>query len=219
MMGYNVRTMATTRKYDLEIHFLALELSPALKLSAHSVHELGIDLVCPRPTVARKSSQRAVALERGVFAPASPAWSETAVFKETINGRFGLEVAVSEAVPYTQADYFARTGASALAKLLAGALDSVVGGPLGDVAEIPLSTLSKAIAKDKTPVTLLRGFADFPADASFASRTVVEIALKAERDIFQSVRHTTKSGTSTTRRKLLARGGTAGVCRLALEAM
>ena len=211
--------MATARKYDLEIHFLALELSPALKLPRHSAHELGIDLVCPRPTVARKASVRTLSLEAGVFAPASPSWTETAVFKETINGRFGIAIAVSDAVPGSQADYFARTGAAALVKIVAGALGGAFAGNLGDIAEIPFSTLSKALAKERSPLTLLNGFADFPADASFSSRAIVEIPLVAARDIFQSVSRTTKSGTSSTRRKLLAKGDAAGVCRLALEAM
>lgn len=211
--------MATARKYDLELHFLALELSPALKLPRQSAHELGIDLVCPRPTVARKSSVRTVLLEAGVFAPASPAWTETAVFKETISGRFGIAVAVSEAVPDSQADFFARTGAAALVKILAGALGGAVAGDLGDVAEIPFSTLSKSLGKDPPTRTLLRGLADFPADASFPSRTIVEVPLVAAHDVFQSVSRTTKSGASSTRRKLLAKGDAAGVCRLALEAM
>ena len=55
----------TTKKQDLEIHFLSLELAPALKLPRHSNHLLSISLVCPRLAVARKSAERTVTLDSG----------------------------------------------------------------------------------------------------------------------------------------------------------
>ena len=212
--------MAAARKYDLEVHFLSLELSPSLKLATHTNHLLGIDLVCPRPTVARKSSERVLALEDGVFAPPSPAWTESVVFKETINGRFGISVTVSEALTDAAMETFFRTGATALVKFLAGFAGAAVTIPhLDDIAEIPFSAVTKALGKDHSPATVVKGCVDFPADASFPSRVIVDVPLVAANDVFVSVRRTTKSGDATTRRMILAKGKPAGVCRLALEAV
>ena len=212
--------MATAKKYDLEVHFLSLELSPALKLARHTNHLLGIDLVCPRPTVARKSSERVLALEGGAFAPTSPAWTESIVFKETINGRFGIAVTVSEALADAAMESFFRTGATALVKFLAGFAGAAVAIPaLDDIAEIPFSALTKVLGKDRSPATVARGCVDFPADASFPSRTVIEVPLVAANDIFHHVHRTTKAGDATSRRKILSKGESAGVCRLALEAV
>ena len=61
--------MATSKKQDLEIHFLSLELAPALKPPRHSNHLLTLRLVCPRPTIAYKAAERTVTLADGVFAP------------------------------------------------------------------------------------------------------------------------------------------------------
>ena len=210
--------MATAKKYDLEVHFLSLELSPALKLAKHTNHLLGIDLVCPRPTVARKSSERVLALEGGVFAPASQAWTESVVFKETINGRFGIAITISEALTDAVAESFFRTGASTLVKFLAGFAGAAVTVPnLDDIADIPFSSLTKALGKDRSPATIVRGCFDFPADASFPLRTAIEVPLVAAGDIFRPVHRTTKAGDATSRQKILSKGEAAGVCRLALE--
>ena len=212
--------MATAKKYDLEVHFLSLELAPALKPAKNENRLVGIDLVCPRPTVARKSSERIVALTDGVFAPPSPAWTESVVFKETINGRFGLAVTVSEALSDATSEAFFRTGATALLKLFSGLAGAAMNVPeLDDLAEVPFSALSKVLSKDRQAATVVTGSADFPADASFPSRTVVEVPLVAAHDLFRAVPRTTKGGELTTRRKILSKGESAGVCRLALEAL
>lgn len=210
----------TTKKQDLEIHFLSLELAPALKLPRHSNHLLSISLVCPRLAVARKSAERTVALADGVFAPEKPMWTESVVFKETVGGRFGFSVEVSEALSDAAAAAFLATGASALVKLLAG----FVGGTfpvaeLADFAEIPFSSLSKAVAKDRPVATLAKGCLDLSADASFQKPTVVEVPLVVARDVYKTLPRTTKSGESGARRKILAKGATAGLCRLSLEAI
>ena len=212
--------MATAKKYDLEVHFLSLELAPALKPAKNENRLVGIDLVCPRPTVARKSSERVIALTDGVFAPPSPAWTESILFKETINGRFGLAVTISEALSDATSEAFFRTGATALLKLFSGFAGAAMNVPeLDDLAEVPFSALSKVLSKDRQAATVVSGCADFPADASFASRTVVEVPLVAAHDLFRAVPRMTKGGETTTRRKFLSKGESAGVCRLALEAL
>ena len=106
--------MATSKKQDLEIHFLSLELAPALKPPRHSNHLLTLRLVCPRPTIAYKAAERTVTLADGVFAPESPKWTESVVFKETVSGRFGFAVEVTEPLSDAAAEAFVSTSASAL---------------------------------------------------------------------------------------------------------
>ena len=212
--------MATTKKQDVEIHLLSLELAPALKLPRQSNHLLSIGLVCPRPTIARKTSERTLALADGVFAPADPKWTESVAFKETVLGRFGIAVEVSDSLSDAAAEAFFSTGASALVKLLAGLVGSTFPVPeLGDFAEIPLSTLSKTIAKEKPPSKLVSGCLDIPAEASFKTRTVIDVPLVAARDVHRTLTHATKSGSSSSRRTILAKGEPAGVCRLSIEAI
>ncbi len=212
--------MATSKKQDLEIHFLSLELAPALKLPRHSNHLLSINLVCPRLAVVRKSADRTVTLADGVFAPESQMWTESVVFKESVSGRFGFSVEVSESLSDAAAEAFFRSGASALVKLLAG----FVGGTfpvadLADVAEIPFSSLAKAVTKEDSVATFAKGCVDLSADTPFQKRTVIEVPLVVAKDVYKTISRSNKSGASTSRRKILSKGDPAGICRLSLEAI
>ncbi|MBQ6924762.1 MAG: hypothetical protein IJQ73_08980 [Kiritimatiellae bacterium] len=212
--------MATSKKQDLEVHFLSLELAPALKPPRHSNHLLSLRLVCPRPTIAYKAAERTVTLADGVFAPESPKWTESVIFKETVSGRFGFAVEVTEPLSDAAAEAFVSTSASALVKFLAGFVGATFPvAELADVAEIPLSSLAKAVSKDKSVATLAQGCLDIPAEASFETRTVFEVPLVVARDVYGTVPRATKSGTSSIRRKILSKGTPAGVCRLSLEAI
>ena len=150
--------MATSKKQDLEIHFLSLELAPALKPPRHSNHLLTLRLVCPRPTIAYKAAERTVTLADGVFAPESPKWTESVIFKETVSGRFGFAVEVTEPLSDAAAEAFVSTSASALVKFLAGFVGATFPvAELADIAEIPLSSLAKAVSKDKSVATVSGG--------------------------------------------------------------
>ncbi len=212
--------MATTKKQDLEIHFLSLELTSALKLPSQSNHLLSIGLVCPRLAVARKTSERTVALTNGVFAPNAPKWTESVLFKETVSGRFGFAVEVSEAMSDAEADAFFNTGASALVKLLSGFIGGALPvAALGEAAEIPFSSLSKAVTNSKTAVTLVTGCLDIAADASFQKRTVIEVPLVVAKDVYKMQARSSKSSAPSSRRKILSKGDAVGVCRLSLETL
>ena len=115
---------------------------------------------------------------------------------------------------------FFRTGATALVKFLAGFASAAVSIPnLDDIAEIPFSSVTKVLGKDRSPTTIARGCFDFPANASFPSRVIIEVPLVAANDIFRAVHRTTKAGNATSRVKILSTGEAAGLCRLALEAV
>mgnify|MGYP006975371688 CR=1 FL=1 len=65
------------------------------------------------PETGQRRSQ-AVTLADGVFAPESPKWTESVVFKETVSGRFGFAVEVTEPLSDAAAEAFVSTSASAL---------------------------------------------------------------------------------------------------------
>lgn len=211
--------MATTSKSDIEIHFVSLALDKGIGLPKHTSHALSIDLVCPRPTVSRKSSSRKVELSSGVCEPVSPPWTESVALKETVSGRFGIEVSLTEAISGEMADYLVRTASGALVKVFAGMFGKAfAGGLLGDMADIPLETLAKAIAKDKSPDTLARGVVDFESGARFPRRTVVEVPLVAVSDVSRKVSRGARSSAPSSR-KVFSKGERIGTCLLALETL
>ena len=64
---------------------------------------------------------------------------------------------------------------------------------LDDIADIPFSSLTKVLGKDRSPATIVRGCFDFPADASFSSRAIIEVPLVTAGDIFRPVHRTTQN--------------------------
>lgn len=205
------------KKIELEFHFLSVELSSAVNLHKNSNHLVGIDLVCPRSTVNRKSSNRTVTLEKGVFAPEAPSWTDSVIFKESVEGRFGIEVTVTEPISDAIADYFIKNAASSLVKILAGFMskDIAIKG-LDDIAEVPLATLSKTILKDKSPDVIFRGCTDLHSGEDFSKQVVVTIPLRATKDISISITRPGKSN-DTVRKTILKKGETAGTCKIALQ--
>lgn len=211
--------MATSAKSDIEIHFVSLALEKGIGLPKLTNHVLSIDLVCPRPTVSRKSSSRSITLTSGSCEPISPAWTESVALKETVSGRFGIEVSLTEAISGEMADYIVRTASGALVKVFAGMFGKAfAGGLLGDVADIPLETLAKALAKDKSPSVLARGVIDLDSGARFPQRTVVEVPLMAADDVRRKVSRGARSSAPTSR-KVFSKGERIGSCVLALETL
>lgn len=213
-------TAKKTDKIDLELHFLSLELASGLKLAKKSSHLMDITLVCPRVSTARKTLSRTVRLEDGKYAPAAPKWTETVVCKETVSGRFGLEVSLTEAVADATADYFVRNASNLLVKFLAGGIGGAVGvKALEDVAEIPLSALAKSVAREKAPEIICSGCLDLSVDDDFSQPKILEIALLAAADVFKTVNRHTKSDVTSSRRKVISKGDVIGVCRISAEAI
>ena len=213
-------TAKKTDKIDLELHFLSLELAAALKPAKKSNHLMDITLVCPRVSTARKTLSRTVRLEDGKYAPAAPKWTESVVCKETVSGRFGLEVSLTEAVTDAAADYFVRNSANLLIKFLAGGIGGAIGvKALEDIAEIPLSALAKSVSREKAPEVICTGSLDLSVDDDFSKAKVLEIELLAAADVYKTVTRHSKSDMTSSRRKILSRGDVVGICRISAEAI
>lgn len=213
-------TAKKTDKIDLELHFLSLELASALKPAKKSNHLMDITLVCPRVSTARKTISRTVRLEDGKYAPAAPKWTESVVCKETVSGRFGLEVSLTEAVTDAAADYFVRNSANLLIKFLAGGIGGAIGvKALEDIAEIPLSALAKSVSREKAPEVICTGSLDLSVDDDFSKAKVLEIELLAAADVYKTVTRHSKSDMTSSRRKILSRGDVVGICRISAEAI
>lgn len=210
--------MAENSKSDIEVHFISVALDKGIGLPKSTRHILSVNLVCPRPTVAQKSSSRTVELSNGSCEPPSPAWTDSIALKESVSGRFGIEVTVSEAVPDEMADYLTRTAAGALVKVFAVQFGAAFSGlNLDDIAEITPATLAKALPRDRAPATLARGVFDFDSGARFPKRTVVEIPLLAVANVRRAVVRGAKGATPVSRKKVFSKGERIGLCRLGLE--
>ncbi len=101
--------------------------------SGESRHMLRVSLIWPRMAIAHKTAVNAVSFRDGVYRPSAASWTQRALFKEAVEGPFGIRVEVSEAMSDKQwAEAVARFGS---------AVWTLAGGQFGDLAAGSLAAL------------------------------------------------------------------------------
>ncbi len=101
--------------------------------SGETRHMLRVSLVWPRMAIAHKTSAGVIIMRDGVYRPDPDSWTQRALFKEAVEGPFGVRIEVSEALSETQwSESLARLG---------NAVWTLAGAQIGDFAEGPLTSL------------------------------------------------------------------------------
>lgn len=96
-------------------------------------HLVRIILVWPRMAIANKTFLRAVVLHNGVFRPDPDSWTDSVVFKEAVEGPFGVRVEVSDVLSESQwSEAVARLG---------HAVWTMAGAHIVDFAENPVTAM------------------------------------------------------------------------------
>ena len=183
-----------------------------------SRHVLRVSLIWPRMAIAHKTAVSAVTLRDGVHRPPAASWTQRALFKEAVEGPFGIRVEVSEAMTDTQwAEAVARLGS---------AVWTMAGGQLGDFAAGPLAALlwkapfdalartSTAAAKNEPPV-VAAGTLDVRCDDWTALQEErLSLALAAPDDVTRVRRRRVGGKYQARRTTLIQRGEPNGEAEL-----
>lgn len=179
--------MATPRvSLELTLETIALRETGS-STGADTRHLLTATLLWPRLGVARKLSSQPCRLQGGSARFEAQDWCDTILFKETVEGRFGLAVSVSEALSDERLDAFLRFfGQNAFA--LASDLVDDWAGPVGKFAAAPLDFAARQLAKSsETPAAIAAGVLPLDvADWTDRGRAfALTLPLKAPHDITQ----------------------------------
>ena len=195
---------------ELTLEELALEVTGA-KESKSTVHVVTVGLIWPRPAISQKVAVKVLDLTGKTCSLARKPWVERILFKETIQGPFGVELTVSAPVSDSQVMDFMRFAGSAMFKMAASEAGDMLAGSLAaGLTRIPLRYLSKEISGSgkKQPRTIANGSIDLHAEdiVRHGRKSPVKLRLRAEEP-FYSVARTKKHGkTSVKRKKLLDAG-------------
>lgn len=103
----------------------SLQLTEPLDVTGQSL--VLVELILPRPAIARRAVLKPVQLRKGSRSLAREPFYETALLKEKVDGRFGLKVSVTRPLKYPELQQFLR-------RLLASGIESIPSLP-------PLSSL------------------------------------------------------------------------------
>ncbi len=177
-----------------------------------SRHVLRVDLIWPRMAIARKTAERAVTLQDGVYRPDPASWSERALFKESVEGPFGVRVEISEALNNAQwADAVARLG-QAVWSLAGASMADLAGNPVSAMLwRVPMDALGRAAsaAAKNPPRPVAAGVLDMDCQ-EWAARNEkrVSIPMLAPADVHDVTRRRV-GGKTQARRTVLIRGGDA----------
>ena len=133
-------------------------------------------LVWPRAGIAERASAQVVEGEAVVLT--GQPWNERILFKETVEGRFALELSVTEAVADDKIAAFIRFMGSSLFKVAGDEASGFAGSPImGKLVELPLAFLGKKAGKESPARILGSGVADLDADELAGGREIVVLLL------------------------------------------
>ena len=155
--------MATTKKakVGLEVLLVRAELKgipeKALLKSRNMVQ---VDMVWPRPSIARKSAMREAAFRHGVCDFTGEPWTKRVVFREEVEGHCGFAVSVTDPVSIQQLRRFLRLTAKYALKMGADFMEKAMVG-YADIASSPLDALAAMVGEKDAPKVIAQGVLDF----------------------------------------------------------
>jgi len=194
------------RTLEILLHSVSIP-AMTVDLDGKSSHLVTAGLIWPRVGVAKKSSALPCTLEKGYVDCEPLNWGKRIVFKEAVEGRFALEVGVTEDLDDEELEKFLR---SFLGSALAFGADAAA--PLmplvGALASAPLEYLGKEIAKYPGPATIAEGLAeldaaDFPA---VGNERLLTVQLRTAKAIYATKRRRVNGRTRAVRKLVLDKG-------------
>lgn len=213
-----------TPKKDLEISVESIVLDKTV-FKGKSKRLADFRLVYPRLTLAQKTSSKTLALDGAeIVKPDFGTWTGGILFKEPVQGTFGIEFSLSAPMTDKELEGAAASVGASLLRLLGDAMADAVGiKALGGFLELPAAGLAKAVTgKAATVRTAAQGVIDIDASAYAALKSgetaTIPIPVLAAHDIVEERRRPTKTEDRVTRRTIAKADAPVGTVTLQLKA-
>ena len=167
-------------------------------------------LVWPRPTIAERTAMKNLEFNAGGVDLGDKDWTDRVLFKETVQGPFGIKIDVSDVVTDSQVAEFLRVMASSVLKLAGDEIAGLAAAPfVAGLVKVPFRHGSKLITASgkKTTRVIAEGQVDIGATQVAEGReSVIKVPLVAPVRIDRVTRTTTRGSVRTRRRTLLKKG-------------
>lgn len=203
--------MPSYRRSTLELRLADWRVDVAGSRKREGVQLLSVQLVCPRPTVARRSILRELKTDRSDERSPRGPWPDSILFKETVQGPFGMLIRISEPLSGKALTELAGALGHALARDAAGVFAETLGGTAGLLARVPALWMASRFAQAAKvePEWVAEGWLMTEA-SELKEQKALSIELWAPRTI-ERISRTTRAGRSkTTRTRLLEAGARNG---------
>ncbi len=204
------------QRNTMELHLRGIQgEGPWSRGAKHTERIITVSLIWPRPLVASR-----VAVQTHTFTPdgldvKDLHWSETILFKENVQGPFGVVVQVSDSMTAQQIARVAGAIGQAVLRAAGSEAARVAVGPgLTALARFPFNFLAGEISNLGNAKVVAAGRASIVSGEQAGS---LEIPLVIPEDVVQ-VRRSTRGGRTRTRRQTLHKAqDPAGIAQLELS--
>lgn len=207
------------RQVEITLHSLQMTVTGA-GLDRNTSHLLTSELIWPRIGVARKSASQTCHLQEGTSDFEQLNWGKRILFKETVEGRFALSLAMTESLDDEDLEKLIRTMAG-VALSLGANMVSAAAAPAGKLAAAPLDYAAKELSKYPGAITLAEGLVELDA-AEFppsGEQRLMTVRLVAARDLIRLGRKTNSNRPGVTRKRLLKKGSDNGEVTLLIRSL
>ena len=154
--------MATkNQKVAIEVLLVGAEIG-GIKLQPHLVKTtrlLTVDLVCPRASIAKKTAAKEVKFQKAKADLKGQGWTERVMFREDVDGHFGLAVQISEVLDDEWFEKFLRATAKIALKEFRDLAKTYTAG-ISDIASAPIDALAQIEGTYPGPKTVAQGVLD-----------------------------------------------------------
>lgn len=205
-------------KKTMEVHVESVQLVSTGKASKKETqHALSATLIWPRPAIARKEAALSCELVKGGVDFATAPWHETILFKEQVEGKFGVQVEVSEALSNAVLEAFIRSFSTVMLKDVS-ALIGKADLAFGDLLSSLFSSAGKSSGSSgPKPVMVAEGAVTLDP-ANLTEGMLVEVPLVAPRAISEtSASADVGRGVARKRKVAVAKGASNGVAKIRIH--
>ncbi len=209
----------TRREVEITLHSIRVPVTGA-GLDTDTSHLLSASLIWPRLGVAGKSASQPCALQNGAARFDTVPWGRRILFKEAVEGRFALGLALTEALDDEELEKFLRFWTGAF--LAVGAdLVGAAAAPAGKLAAAPLDYAAKAVAKYPGALPLAEGLVEINAAElpPGGGDRLLTVRLTAARSLAHLSRRSVNSRPRVRRTLLLEKGADNGEVTLAIRSL
>lgn len=197
-------------KKNIEVSLVSVNLVSTGTKRKESNHAMTATLLWPRMSIARKESALSCALTKGAADYADAPWHETILFKEVVEGTFGVRVEVTESLSDNAIASFMRT----FNGLFLQDIGAMVGKADFAMAEVLANVFTAAYKKSGTaaPTSLIATGGVSLETADLHSGMLVEIPLTTPSALTetQASGSATGRGVERTTKVLLKKGAPNG---------
>ena len=199
--------IAKRQEIELVLQSLGLQVTGDVGLAATSRHALTTELIWARNGFPSRGYTRVVALSQGACVFTDADWIDAVLMKETVLGRFGLRIRVSQALSDSAVSKIIQAMAKAAATSVGDALEKSLDQPIGKTLSAPVDYVASLFADDAgSPIAEAVVVIDPKCYASGGS--VLTLPLVAPAKVTRAQSSTGKA--QRPRKQVLAKGETNG---------